>query len=505
MSDVLQTLVHFDAFLGVAPFTALVVGLVLGIIIGVLPGMGPLLGIVLAIPFTFHMDSVSAVALLLGIYQGGSYGGALTATVLGIPGTPLAAATLLDAHPMALAGRASEAMTLSTLSSSIGGVFGGLVLVFTAPLLAKVALRFGPAETFALALLGLTAIATLSQGSTVKGLLSGAIGLGLTTVGNDPITGFNRFNFGVTRLEGGVSFVALLFGLFAISEVLIQFERPARAWQARGRLGVAPKVFRTVLTKPWVYLRSAVVGVGIGVIPGVGGVVSSFLSYKLAKDFSNHPETFGKGEEDGVIATETANNATCGGTLVPMLALGIPGDPVVAAMMGGFLIHGLSPGPLLFVTSPEFLGGIFAAFLVGAVLLLPLGLALIPVVVRVIRIPQGILTAGVVLLSVIGVYSVQRLTFDLIEMIFFGIVGYAMRKGGFPLAPMVIGFVLGPIFEINLRRTTIVVSGDFWGFMAGRPIALGVLTVVVLALLYPMFQSWNLNRGRRQDTGDTGR
>lgn len=498
MTGVLETLAHAGSFAGWVPFFSLVIGLVVGILVGVLPGLGPLLGVIMAIPFTFHMDAVSGVALLLGIYQGGSYGGAITATLLGIPGTPMAAATLLDAHPMALKGFASEAVTLSTLGSSVGGFLGGLVLVLTAPLLAKIAIGFGPAETFSLALLGLTAIATLSQGSAVKGLLAGLIGLSLASVGNDPITGFTRFNFGTTYLEGGITFVALLFGLFAISEVLLQFEKPVRAWQAGARVGVAFSTFKTLWTKPMAYVRSALVGVIIGVIPGIGGVTSSFLSYKLAKDFSKHPENFGKGEVEGVIASETANSATTGGALIPMLAIGIPGDPIVAAMMGGLLIQGLTPGPALFFTNREFLGGIFAAFIVGAVLLLPIGLALIPLFVRIIKIPHSLLMATVLLLSIFGTYAVQRQVFDLWQLWLFGIVGYAMRKGGFPLAPLIIGFVLGPIFETNMRRATIIMGDDFFGFMTGRPIALGVMGMVVLSLLFPIAQNLFLRRKGRQ-------
>ena len=500
MSEVLEFLGNIGSFADLMPFVMLAIGLVLGIIIGALPGVGPLLGVVLAIPFTFHMDPVSGVALLIGIYQGGSYGGALTAAILGIPGTPMAAATLLDAYPMALAGRASEAVTLSTIGSAFGGILGGIVLIFTAPSLAKIAISFGPAETFALALLGMTAIATLSQGSTVKGLLSGLLGLSLATVGNDPITGFTRFNFGTTRLEGGITFVALLVGLFAVSEVLMQLERPVRAYEGSRRVGVSWPAFRTLKTKIVGYVRSSLVGVVVGVIPGIGGVTSSFLSYKLAKDFSRHPERFGKGEADGVIASEAANSATTGGALIPMLAIGIPGDPVVAAMMGGLLIHGLTPGPALFFYNKEVLYGIFAAFMVGAVLLLPFGLAMIPGLLRVLRIPQSILMAGVVLLSTLGTFAVQRQVFDIWQMWFFGLLGYAMRKARFPLAPLIIGFVLGPIFEVNIRRTTIVAGDDFIGFLGGRPIALLVFSLIVLALIFPFVQAYLARRRREQFT-----
>ncbi len=494
MSDFLQIIEGLVATIQLAPLVAILLGLSLGILIGVLPGMGPLLGVVLAIPFTFYMDPVPAIALLLGIYQGGNYGGAITATVLGIPGTPMAAATLLDAYPMALRGLASEAVTLAAVASFFGTVFSAILLILISKTLARIAIGFGPAETMSLALLGLTAIAALSRGSLIKGLIAGLFGLSIATIGNDPITGFTRFNFGRTELEGGVTLVSLFMGIFAVSELMVQIEKPIRAFQTTKRLGVAFSMFKTLGTKIFGYIRSSIVGVGIGSIPVVGNTTSSFLSYKLAKDFSKHPESFGKGEPDGVIASEAANSACTGGALIPMLALGIPGDPVVAVVMGGMLIQGLAPGPTLFFTQAETLTGIFAAFLVGAVLLLPIGLASISVFIRVLKIPLSILLAAVLALIIIGTFLVQRHVFDLWQLWFFGAVGYAMRKTGFSLVPVVIGFVLGPIFEVNLRRTTIVMSGDFFGYIAGRPVALGVLILCVIVLLLPLAQNLYLQR-----------
>lgn len=479
----LGQLVSLDALL------MLITGLVLGVLIGVLPGMGPLLGVVLVIPFTFYIPPVPSMALLLGIYQGGSYGGAITATILGIPGTPMAAATLLDAHPMARAGRASEAVTLATLASAVGGLVSAIALIVMAPALAAIAMRFGPAEIFALAFLGLTCIATIGQGSAIKGLLAGLFGLAVAAVGNDPITGFQRLTLGYTQLEGGFTFVALLVGLFAISELLMQIERPVRAFEASARVGVAWHSFKTLYTNGFGYLRASVVGIAIGIIPGIGGVTSSFLAYKLARDTGPEPERFGKGEPRGIIASEAANSATTGGAMIPMLAIGIPGDPIVAVLMGGLMIQGLTPGPMMFLVSQDIILGIFAAFLVGAVLLLPLGLLLLPLFVRILRIPQSLMMASVLLLSTLGTYALQRQIFDLWTMWLFGLVGYLMRRGGFPLAPFVIGVVLGPVFESNLRRTTIMVGGDFWGFMLGRPIALGVLVLAFTALLLPVAQA----------------
>ena len=497
MSETLHILLDLGSSVDLATAVMLVFGLVLGILIGVLPGMGPVLGVALAIPFTFYIPPVPSIALLIGIYQGGNYGGAITATVLGIPGTPMAAATLLDAHPMALKGEASEAVTLATVASFFGTSFSAIALILVAPTLAEFALRFGPAETFSLALLGLTAIASLGEGSTVKGLVAGLFGLTVATIGNDPITGLMRFNFGLTELAGGISLVPMLMGIFAVSELLMQIERPIRAWQSSERIGVKFQMFRALWRRFLGHTRASAIGVVIGTIPAVGGVASSFLAYKLAKDFSNHPETFGKGEPDGVIASEAANSATTGGAMIPMLALGIPGDPVVAIMMGGLLIQGLTPGPTLFFTNVEVLTGIFAAFLVGAVLLLPIGLASIPIFLRVLRTPFPTLLAGVLVLSVIGTFLVQQYIVDLWQLWLFGVIGYAMRKTGFSVAAASIGFVLGPVLEVNLRRTTIIMSGDFTGYILSRPIALTILILVALALVFPLVQTAILNRGKR--------
>ncbi len=480
-----------NVFVGVSQITSLLVGVVLGILIGVLPGMGPLLGVVLAIPFTFYMDAVSGMALLLGIYQGGSFGGAISAAVLGIPGTPIAASTLLDARPMALSGRTSEAVSLSTVASSFGGVVSGFVLMLAAPPLAELAMRFGPAETFAMAVLGLACVASLSQESLIKGALSVLLGLAVATIGTDPITGFPRYTFGVPSLVGGVTLVALLVGVFAISEVLMQFGQSLSVARAAER--VTP-VFSTIWSiGPRIvdYLRASAIGTFIGSIPGVGGVSASFLAYSVAKNASSQPDRFGSGIREGVIATEAANNATCGGAMIPMLALGIPGDPIVAALMGGLLIQGLTPGPSLFLYNADVVAGIFVAFLIGAFLILPIGFLGISLFVQVLRLPRGLLYPGVLLLSIVGTYAVQGSVFDIWTMWVFGAVGYAMRKGGYPLAPLVIGFVLGPIVESNLRRTLMLTEGHVVGFLSGRPIALAILAVALLFVLWPFLRGWS--------------
>jgi putative tricarboxylic transport membrane protein len=481
----MSVLADIQQFVGFTQLQYIVIGVMLGTIIGALPGCGPMMGVTLTIPFTYYLDPVSSLALLIGIYQGGSFGGAISATLVGIPGTPIAAATLLDAYPMSQSGRASEAITLATVASWFGGCFGGIVLLFAAPSLASFALSFGPAERLGLALIGLTAIASLSAGSTVKGLMSGALGLMLATVGSDPFTGVNRFDFGLPELTGGLTFVSLLVGLFAISEMLVQLESTTPTARITEKVRFSTKCLWSLITDWGNYLRSSLIGVLVGVVPGVGGVTSAFLSYKISKDMSPDKEQYGKGAPGGVVATEAANSATTGGALLPMLSLGIPGDPIVAVMMGGLLIHGVTPGPAFMLTNAPMLNGILGIFFIGAFLLLPIGWLLLPVFVRILCIPKSFLTTLILALCIFGTYATNRELFDIWLLWIFGLLGYAMRKGGVPLSPLVIGFVLGPIVEESLRRLATISGNDFWGFLIGRPIALTCFALIAAMLIGP--------------------
>jgi putative tricarboxylic transport membrane protein len=467
----------------------LIVGLAIGIIVGALPGVGPLLGVIMAIPFTFYADPVTAMALLIGIYQGGSYGGAVAATMIGIPGTPMAAATMLDARPMALAGRASEAVTLSTIGSTFGGVVSAIVLMAVAPQLASIALRFGPAETAAFALLGLTTLGALSGNSPLKGWAMGFLGLFIATIGLDPVSGVQRFTFGSTYFDAGITLVPLLVGLFSISEVLMQVEKPIKASDSSSAAVASARAFSSIVSRPFNYLRSSLTGVFVGIIPGIGGVTASFLSYRMAMSFRRKGDAeFGKGNPDGVIASETANSAVTGGALIPMMSLSIPGDPIVAVLMGGLMLQGVQPGPQMFLQNADVAQGIFLIFLIGAILLLPLGLLFIRGVVRILKMPQWSIITGVLMISLVGTYSVARQINDLWLLIFFGLLGYFLRKGNYPLAPLVIGFVLGPVFETNFRRTVLVSQGDLISYLYSRPIASTVLFCVTLVLIAPLLR-----------------
>jgi len=472
-------------FFGVNEVVLAATGVFLGILIGVLPGIGPLLGVILLTPFCLKLAPVTAMGMLIGVYVGGSYGGAISAALIRIPGTPIAAATLLEAYPMAEKGKASEAVGIATSASAIGGLIGGIALVTAAPQLAKIALKFNPPEIFALTLIGLTCIAAVSKGSTIKGLIAGGFGLIIAMIGTDPFTGYDRFTFNNPNLTGGIRFVALLVGLFAISEMFIQIEKGLKGEAIAKKLKPVWSSLKDVLSYPITLIRSSLIGVGIGAIPGVGAVTSTFISYSTARSSSKHPEKFGTGVPEGIVATEAANNATCGGALIPALALGIPGDPITAVLMGALMLQGLLPGPQLFKLHIEIVYGLFIAYIVCNVFLWIIGTSLAPVWVYVLKAEKNMLIPAVILLSILGTYAVQTSMFDVWSMWIFGLVGYVMRKTGFPLAPLVIARILGPIVEPAFRRSMMFSGGDITIFFR-RPISLAFLMIVFIILAWPL-------------------
>ncbi len=466
-----------------------VVGCFFGLIIGVLPGLGPLMGIILLTPMALYLPPVAGMGLLIAIYVGGSCGGAVSAILLRIPGTPLAAATLLDGYPMAQKGRAPEAVGIAITASALGGLVGGSCLIFLSPLLAAFAIGFGPPEYFALTLLGLVSITVVSPESTVKGLLVGAVGMLLSTIGMDQFASAYRFTFGVHQMLNGFHIVAMVIGLFSISEMIIQIRD--------GKLDAKPNIplvgislsSITVTMKSWFnLLRSSVVGTFFGALPGAGGVIASFTAYALAKASSTNPESYGNGNPDGVISTESANNACCGGSLIPTLALGLPGDAVTAVLMGALILVGFFPGPDLFENNTEVVGGIFLAYIAANVILFFLGIFMTPLFALILTVKKKHLIPIVALLSVIGVYAIQSSSFDLWVMFGFGVLGYFLRLYNYPLAPMVIGFVLGPICESNFRRS-LVLSGESLTIFWSRPLAATILAITIAALL-ASFMPW---------------
>ncbi|WP_298852837.1 tripartite tricarboxylate transporter permease [uncultured Ruegeria sp.] len=464
-----------------------VVGVVAGLLIGVLPGLGPLMGIVLMLPVAFHLPPIPAMAMLIAIQVGGSAGGSISAILLRIPGTPLAAATLFDGYPLAQKGRSQDAIGLSITASSIGGLIGGLVLVMFSPILAAFALNFAPPEYAAMAILGLLTIAIVSESSAIKGLIAGGFGLILATIGTDEFTNAYRFTFGNFNLTSGPHIVAIVVGLFALSELFFQIEsgdflkRPEIQ-----KLVISFRALRLIAKHKVNVVRSALIGTFLGAIPGAGGDVSAFVSYAAAKRLSKPEEGYGEGAEGGVVATEAANNGCCGGALIPTLSLGIPGDASTAVLLGALFLLGFFPGPELFRYNPDIAGGIFLAYLCGNTVLFVAGIVLVPFFGAVLKVSKAWLLPAVLLLSMMGTYSLQNSIFDLWVMFFFGVAGYLLRKGNYPLAPIIIGIILGPVLENNLRRS-LLISRDGLMIFVERPISATILIIVTLMLCYIVY------------------
>ncbi len=453
-----------------------------GLLVGALPGLGPLMGIILLLPVAIGLPPVAAMGLLIAIFVGGSCGGSISAILLRIPGTPLAAATLFDGYPMAQKGRVADAIGIAISASALGGLFGGLVLILFAPVLADFARGFAPPEYTSLALTGLIAIVVISGGSLLKGLLSGCFGLLLATIGTDEFSTGYRFTFDSYHMLNGFHIVAVVVGLFAVSEMAMQIKQPGLT-EKPNIATVRASFSSLILTlRHWVnLLRSSMIGALFGSLPGAGGVISSFTSYAVAKAAAKPEEKYGEGAEGGIVATEAANNSTVGGTLIPTLALGIPGDATTAVLLGMLLILGFFPGPILFEQQPEIVGGIFLVYLTSNVMLLVAGIVTTPIFVYVLRIRKAHLIPTVLLMCAIGTYALQASVFDLGVMLGFGLIGIVFRAAGYPLAPAVIGAVLGPLLENNLRRSLLLSHDGYWIFLE-RPVS-AVLIVINIGLI----------------------
>ena len=455
-----------------------------GLIIGALPGLTATMGVALLIPLTFGMTPVMGLNMLIGIYIGGIYGGCVSSILLRTPGTPASAATVLDGYPMAQRGEAGKALGMATIASTIGGLVSAVVLATLAPQLAGVALQFGAPEYFALALFGLTIIASLS-GDILKGAISGILGILISTVGADPISGVMRYTFGVQGFASGFAFTPALIGLFALSEVFTQIERiglrePAitlvkNRWPSRADMHES----RGAL------VRGSIIGTIIGIIPGTGSGTASWIAYNEARRTSKTPEKFGTGHMPGIAATESANNAVCAAALIPLLALGIPGDVVTAVLMGGLMIQGLAPGPLLFQTNPDVVVGIFGGTFMATIFMFVFGMALIPVFSRILKVPRRLLTMSIVIFCFIGAFSINLNPVDLYTMVGFGVLGWGMQKFGFSQAALCIALILGPMMEANFRRGMLQAGDDLIAMLSG-PITLLFLALTALSLCRPM-------------------
>lgn len=475
--------------LSMGSIIANLMGVALGIIFGALPGLTAAMGVALLIPLTFGMPAIEAFSALLGMYCGAIYGGCIIAILVGTPGTVSAAATMLEGPALTARGESRRALQMATWASFIGGIFSSLVLVTVAPLLAKAAMSFGAPEYFAVAVFGLTVVSSLSTGNMLKGMISAFIGLFLATIGLDPITGDLRNTFDNPNLFSGLSLVPVLVGLFAMSQVIVTVEDVFRGVTLKGgNLSSKGLSLRDMKDNVVNFLRSSVIGTLIGIVPATGVSAATFMAYGEAKRFSKHPEMFGKGAIDGIAATESSNNAVCGGALIPLLTLGVPGDIVTAIILGALMIQGLTPGPLLFVEHPVTVYGIFAAFIIANVLMLILGLIAIRGSNKIIAIPSGVLMPIVVTLCAVGGYAVNNNMFDLLIVAIFGVVGYFMIKCDIPQPPMLLAMILAGIAETNFRRALSISQNDYSIFYTS-PVAMCILAVSLFVLIKPIYDS----------------
>jgi len=476
--------------------SVLILGTLLGIVMGALPGIGSTVAVAMILPFTLTMSQAPAILLLIAIYAGSVYGGSVSAVLINTPGTPQSAATCLDGYPMAQRGEAGKALGWATIASVAGGLTSALLLIFAAPQLAAFALNFGPIETFALVLLGLTCIVSVSEGSLIKGLLAGMIGLFLACVGGDPITGEARFTFGYFPLISGFNLLAVVIGVFALSEVLTRVsEKLDTAKSLVSFSGIVLPKLAEWKGRIGGLVKSVAIGCGIGVLPGTGAATAAFISYAEARRSSPRSTNFGKGEPDGLIASEGANNAVTGGALIPTMALGIPGDAVTAVMLATLTLHGVSPGVRLMADNPTLIAAIFVGFFIINIMLLPLGMLVSKIAAPLLQMRESFMLAAIVILCVVGVYFVRGNPFDLLIMVGAGVVGFLLRRQGFPMPPLVIGMVLGPTLEISLRQGLILTDGSFSAFFTGRPIATVLALAAIGMLSLPLVR---LLRSRRQ-------
>ncbi|MSQ19504.1 MAG: tripartite tricarboxylate transporter permease [Betaproteobacteria bacterium] len=461
-------------------------GSLIGTLVGVLPGVGPLAALALLMPMTFVLTPVAGMAMLASIFYGAMYGGSTTSILVNIPGEAASVVTCLDGHQLARQGRAGAALGIAALGSFFAGTLSLIALTLFAPALAAVAIRFGPPENFALMVLGLVCTLYMISGSTAKGVLMIALGFLAAAVGIDVVNGKERFTFDSIQLTAGIELLAVVIGLFGVSEILANVESQARSTLVANRIrGLWPtREDWRVSWRP--ILRGSGLGFLLGIVPGGGPVTASFMSYALERRIATQPERFGHGAMEGVAGPESANNAAVGGSMIPLLSLGIPGNAVTALLLGSLVIHGIQPGPLFMTQRPDLFWGVVASMYVGNVFLLLLNLPLVGIWVQLLRVPYRILFPLVLLLSVVGTYSANKNLFDLWVMLGFGIAGYLLRKLEYDLAPFVISFVLAPLLEQSLRQS-LVMSPDGALILAQRPVTAGLL-VVALVLAALMFR-----------------
>lgn len=488
-------------FADIPALLLLVGGVFLGIVFGCIPGLTATLGVTLMIPFTYSMTPVQGLTLLVAIYVGGISGGLITATLINIPGTPSSIFTCYDGYPMAKSGKAGEALSIGVFASLIGGTFSALALFFIAPPLSRVSLIFGNWEYFAVSFLGLSVVISMASDNILRGLLGALFGMVLACVGMDSVSGAQRLTFGTWQLMGGLQSTALMMGLFAICEIMVQsltINKPRYDTRLAGKTSFLP---------PWKDMKGCqvpiglgcLIGTGIGILPGIGQNAATLITYNQAKKLSKHPERFGHGSPEGICASETSNNAVNGGALIPLVTLGIPGDMTTAALIGGLMIHGLQPGPLLFTTNADVVGTIMVAYFLANIVMYVMELGLMKIFVRAVNVKYSFLFTAILLFCLLGAFAINNRTFDIWVLVGLGVVGYILTQFKVELAPVILGYILGPLVEKYLRMALIAYNGNF-GAIAERPIALVCFIGGLLFLVYPMLKGGIAKmRGRRNE------
>ncbi|MEO7851446.1 MAG: tripartite tricarboxylate transporter permease [Rubrivivax sp.] len=462
------------------------IGAFIGTIVGMLPGLGPINGVAILMPLAFalKLPPETALILLAAVYIGCEYGGRISSILLNVPGDAGAIMTALDGHPMAKKGLGGVALSISAWSSFVGSIVATIGIVLFAPLLARWALAFGPAEYFALMCFAFACIAGLMGDAPMKAGLAAVIGLSLSCVGLDSNSGVYRFTGGDVHLSDGIQFIVVVIGVFSVSEILLMLE------QHHGSGGLIKATGRTLFNLKelthtgWPTLRSSVVGFVVGVLPGAGATIASAMTYSMEKRLAGTSGTFGEGDIRGVAAPEAANNASAAGSFVPMLTLGVPGSGTTAVMVGALSLYNITPGPALFTQQPDLVWGLIASLFIGNVMLLLINIPLVGVFTKVLAVPNWVLVPGILAVSAVGVYSVHATTFDLVLMAGLGIVGYLLRKQGMPMAPLILGFVLGDLMEQNLRRALSITNGEL-GILVESPISIGLWIAAATMLLLP--------------------
>ena len=494
----------FSNVLSFGPMLAIFCGVSGGLIIGAIPGLSVTMAMALLAPITFFMEPLIGISFLIGLFKGGTYGGSISSILIGTPGTAANAATILDGYEMAKRGKAGKAILGGLYASLIGDFAGSIALVFGAPLLALIALRFGFPEYFALILFSLTMVCFISGNSLSKGIFSAAIGLFLGLIGSDPIGGVPRLTFGISELQSGISVVPLAIGLFALSEVLVRAETlKSEKFRYMGNeaLGIVQLKFTEIITNLKTILRSSAVGTLIGALPGIGSETSSWVAYGLAKRASKTPDEFGKGKLEGVLAPEAANNAVCGSAMIPMLVFGIPGDVVTVLLMSALIAQGLNPGPSLIEDNQTLFFGLFISVFVATCFLFLIGRLSLKLWVRLLNIPPALLYGVVVVLCIVGTYGINSDYFDLIVMVCAGVLGYIMRRLDIGLPPLILTFVLSTLLENSFRRGMIQADGNIFFFLE-RPIAVVFVILTLFVLISIAYRTIKNQKNYRDKTFD---